>query len=357
MVGGGEFLVEETLYAGLVETEAGHDFVEDEERAVTRGDGANGGEVADVGHDEADVAAVGLENDAGDLARVGGERGVEGGGVVVGENDGLAGEGGGDAGAVGVAVGERAGTGFDEQRIGMAVVTAGEFNDLVALGEAACEADGRHRGFRAAAAHANFFDRGHEASNELGHLDLGGIGCAEGSPVFEGGGDGGFDDRVVVAVDRWAPGADEVDEFTVVGGDERGAARSLDEERRAADGAESADGGIDAARDELEGASEEGVGGESGHGLEIVSVLAVVNADNAHKDAFVEKACDRSVVAHAIAPAAMKSSGQGLIETPWICVAGDVRNEITRAAPVRLAVEALAFAQGLGLKLIDPARA
>ena len=239
----------------------------------------------------------------------------------------------------------------------MAVVTAGEFNDLVALGEAACEADGRHRGFRAAAAHANFFDRGHEASNELGHLDLGGIGCAEGSPVFEGGGDGGFDDRVVVAVDRWAPGADEVDEFTVVGGDERGAARSLDEERRAADGAESADGGIDAARDELEGASEEGVGGESGHGLEIVSVLAVVNADNAHKDAFVEKACDRSVVAHAIAPAATKSSGRGLIETPWICVAGDVRNEITRAAPVRLAVEALAFAQGLGLKLIDPARA
>jgi hypothetical protein len=73
----------------------------------------------------------------------------------------------------------------------------------------------------------------------------------------------------------------------------------------------------------------------------------VVNADNAHKDAFVEKACDRSVVAHAIAPAAMKSSGPGLIETPWICVAGNVRNEITRAAPVRLAVEALEFAQGL----------
>lgn len=85
-------------------------------------------------------------------------------------------------------------------------------------------------------------DRGHEASDELGHLDLGGIGCAEGGPVFEGGGDGGFNDRVVVAVDGWAPGADEVDEFTVVGGDERGAARSLHEERRAADGAESADG-------------------------------------------------------------------------------------------------------------------
>jgi hypothetical protein len=53
----------------------------------------------------------------------------------------------------------------------------------------------------------------------------------------------------------------------------------------------------------------------------------------------------------------MKSSGQGLIETPWICVAGDVRNEITPEAPVRLAVEALEFAQGFGSKLIEAAHA
>ena len=156
MVGGGEFLVEETLYAGLVETEAGHDFVEDEERAVTRGDGANGGEVADVGHDEADVAAVGLENDAGDLAGVGGERGVEGGGVVVGENDGLAGEGGGYAGAVGVAVGERAGTGFDEQRIGMAVVTSRKFDDLFTLSKTPGQSHCTHTGFGTRVDHSDF---------------------------------------------------------------------------------------------------------------------------------------------------------------------------------------------------------
>jgi hypothetical protein len=63
-----------------------------------------------------------------------------------------------------------------------------------------------------------------------------------------------------VAEDGWAPGADEVDEFTIVRGDERSTTCGFDEKRRAAYGAEGANGGVHAARNELECASEESVG-------------------------------------------------------------------------------------------------
>ena len=62
---------------------------------------------------------------------------------------------------------------------------------------------------------------------------------------------------MIVPVDRRAPRADEVDQLAIVGGDERRAACSLDEKRRATDGAESADRGIYAAWDELEGAGKQ----------------------------------------------------------------------------------------------------
>lgn len=84
--------------------------------------------------------------------------------------------------------------------------------------------------------------------------------------MLERGGDGGFDARVIVPVNRRPPRADEVDELAVVGRDERGATRGLHEKRRAADGAEGADGRVDTAGDELEGAGEEGVGGLVLHG-------------------------------------------------------------------------------------------
>ena len=150
----------------------------------------------------------------------------------------------------------------------MAVVAAGEFHDLVAAGEAARQADGGHGGLGAAVAHADLLDGGHELHDELGHLDLVGIGRAETGAVFERGGDGGADTRVVVSVDGRPPGADEVDQLAVVGGDERGAVRGLDEERCAADGAKRADGRVDAAGDELLGAGEERFGGGHGHGAQ-----------------------------------------------------------------------------------------
>ncbi len=46
-------------------------------------------------------------------------------------------ERGGDAGAVGMAESERAGTGFHEERIGVTVITAIELDNFIAFGEAA----------------------------------------------------------------------------------------------------------------------------------------------------------------------------------------------------------------------------
>jgi hypothetical protein len=138
---------------------------------------------------------------------------------------------------------------------------------FVALREAAREPDGRHRGFGAAVAHADLLNRRHELHDEFGHLDLVGIRRAERRAVFERGGNGGLDARVIVAMDGWAPGADEVDQLTVIGGDEGRPARGFHEERRATNGAERADGGVHAARDELERAGEELVGSGGRHGL------------------------------------------------------------------------------------------
>jgi hypothetical protein len=57
---------------------------------VAGGDFAQELKIAGIGHDEADVAAVGLEDDARDLSGIGGEGGVEGGAIVEGQHDGLA---------------------------------------------------------------------------------------------------------------------------------------------------------------------------------------------------------------------------------------------------------------------------
>ena len=65
---------------------------------------ADGGEVAGVGGDEADIAYIGFENDAGDLIGMGGKRGRQGGGIIKRKDEGLAGETGGNAGAIRVTV-------------------------------------------------------------------------------------------------------------------------------------------------------------------------------------------------------------------------------------------------------------
>jgi len=109
--------------------EAGHDFIEYQERAVAGGDFAEGFEVAGQRRDAAHVADDGLDNDGGDFGAAGAEGGLHGFGVVVGHSDGSVGEGFRDAAGVWDAEGGDAGAGLDEERIDVAVVAAFEFDD------------------------------------------------------------------------------------------------------------------------------------------------------------------------------------------------------------------------------------
>lgn len=179
---GGEVL--EFLDAAFGEAEAGHDFIEDDEGAVLGGEVPHGLKVALAGEDEAGVGGVGLDDDGGDLMAVFFEDFFEAVEVVVGEGDGLGGEGAGDAGGVGLATGEGTGSGGDEEGVDVAVVAALELDDLVTAGESAGEADGGHGGFGAGVDHADFFDGGDPVGDEHGHFDLVDIRDAVGDAVL-----------------------------------------------------------------------------------------------------------------------------------------------------------------------------
>ena len=138
----------------------------------------------------------------------------------------------------------------------MAVVAAGKLDNFIAPRESTREPYSGHRGLGAATGHANFLNGRNEPGDELGHFDFVGIGCAKGGAAFKGGCDGGFNARVVMAVDRRPPRADEINQFAIVGGDERRPTGGLHVKWRTSDRAEGADWGVDATGDELERAGE-----------------------------------------------------------------------------------------------------
>ncbi len=136
----------------------------------------------------------------------------------------------------------------------MTVITAGEFDDFIASGEAPGEADSGHGRFGTAVAHAYFFDRGHDLHKEFSHFHFKGIGCAKAGAVLQGLGDGCLYIGVIVPVNSGTPGADEVDQLITVGGMEVGAFGPLGKEGSAADRAEGPNGRINAAGNDPGGA-------------------------------------------------------------------------------------------------------
>src|SRR5437870_1151954 len=93
---------------------------------------------------EPGVARDWLDNDAGDLFGISRESCFDRILIIKGQDNCMLSESGGDTGAVRIAEGERARSGLDEQRIGMAVIAAIEFDDLIALGEATSQTDRGH---------------------------------------------------------------------------------------------------------------------------------------------------------------------------------------------------------------------
>ena len=79
--------------------------------------------------------------------------------VVVGQRQGVGGDGGRHARALRQAERRDAGAGFRQQKVGVTVIVALELDDLVAAGPAARHAHRAHRRFRAGRDQTHFLDR------------------------------------------------------------------------------------------------------------------------------------------------------------------------------------------------------
>ena len=155
---------EALLRAAFGETKASHHFIKNQQRAVRLCDLTQKFQVARLRQIQTRIARDGFDDDSGDLILIRRERGLHRFDIVERQNNCVLRERGGHAGAVGMAEGERARTGFHEQRIRVAMITAIELDDFVALGESTREADGGHAGFRAGIRHAHFLARSARAS-------------------------------------------------------------------------------------------------------------------------------------------------------------------------------------------------
>jgi hypothetical protein len=155
----------------------------------------------------------------------------------------------------------------------MAVVAALALEDAVAAGHPAGEPQRAHGRLGARRHEADLLDGGVGLLHQLGEVDLGlarrpEAGTARGLLLDR------LDDvGVTVAEDGRAPGADVVDVAVVVGVVEVGALGLLDEQRVAADAAEGADGGVDAAHERGVGALEQRSRGIAAH-RELLSMRA-----------------------------------------------------------------------------------
>ena len=124
--------------------------------------------------------------------------------------------------------------GVGQQRVAVAVVAAGELDDLGAAGVPAGQPDRAHGGLGAGVDQPQPVDRGHPADDLGGQLGLGRGGGAEGQTVRRGPLHGLDDGGVGVAEDHRAPGAHQVDVAVAVGVGQPVALGGGDEPRGAA---------------------------------------------------------------------------------------------------------------------------
>ncbi len=177
----------------------------------------------------------------------------------------------GHPGRAGQREGRDARSRLGEESVGVAVVVAGELHEQVAPGRAAREPDRGHRGFGAGGDEADALDelRPDPVADGERELGFGGVGGAEAEAERRG-----IPHRIDhggmrVAEDRRPPLPNEVDVLPALDiGEVRTAARDVGA-RRAADRAERAHGGVDAA------------GQDAARGLERLGVRALVRHGHA----------------------------------------------------------------------------
>ena len=237
-------LVAQSPVAGLVHTEAREDLVEDHQGAVVLRETPDLSVELVRRGDHAHVAGGGLGDDGGDLSRVLGEDGLEGGEVVVGHHERLGGRGGRDSGGTGQGEGGHPGTGLGEQGVHVAVVAAGELHHEVPPGVATGQAQGRHGGLRARGDHADLLQRCHAVHHELRELGLPAGRGTEAQPTLHGLVHGLGHHGVGVAQQGGTPRAHEIHVLPAVHVREVGALCCGDERRGAAHRVERAHGGV-----------------------------------------------------------------------------------------------------------------
>ena len=120
-------------------------LVEDEQRAVARRYLAETFQEPGLRWDDAHVAGDRLGDDTGYLVWIRREVGFDRVEVVELRDQRVLREGGGDAGAVGHAVGHGAGARSHQQRVGVPVVAALELDDLVSVRESPRQPQSAHR--------------------------------------------------------------------------------------------------------------------------------------------------------------------------------------------------------------------
>ena len=177
------------------------------------------------------------------------------------------GDGFGDARAGGGAEGQGPAAGFEQERVGVAVIAADAFDDQGAAGGGAGEADGAHGRFGAAVDEADHVDGWQGFDDFRGQRDFALGGSAVAGAAADGFGEGGDDPFVGVAGDDGAVAGDVIDVVVAVDVGDDAPLGQLDEQRGAADGFEGADGRADAAGHELAGLEEVGFGRRDGTGF------------------------------------------------------------------------------------------
>ena len=238
------------LYAAGRDAEARHDFVKDEQGVVAERDFPQEVEETVLREVKPGVGREGLQDDGGDVVPMELKGFLHCFPVIVGNGDGELGHLPGNACAVRLPEGERAGACRHQQGVHMAVVAPDEFDDFAASGVAARQPDGGHGGFRAGVYHAHFFHGGHHFRDHFRHIHFRRSGNAVAQPPVHGGMDGVHDGLRGVAQDGRAPRADVVNELASVRVRDVRAFGGLDKEGVAVHIAEGSDGGVDAAGDD-----------------------------------------------------------------------------------------------------------
>ena len=163
-------------------------------------------------------------------------------------------------------MGQGSGPGADQQAIGVAVVVAGELDDLVAPGEGPGQPNGAHAGLGARVDQPQRLNAGYCASDEPRQFHFLFHRSSKAGPTPGSSFKNSYDCRVGVAQHQRTPGAEVVDVLVSVYVHDTGAASGGDERRRAGDGAEGPYRAVHATGHEALGFGEQGFGLGELHG-------------------------------------------------------------------------------------------